>query len=300
MGSILLGLVPALGWGFQGIVMQKVGGNTANKQMGMVLSTLVLGIVIAVVHPISWSGDLIAAAAINGIPWSIGQILQIKSFEYLGVSRAMPLSTGMQLVFATLVGAFAFHEWTQGWQFICGFSALALIILGVSFNAYQENGSASDAGTNIKAGLVITLISSACFVAYATAARFFSVDSMDLMFPQAVFMFASTFVISCFITKREAAGGIADVQEGVLGKKSWANMSAGVLFAIANFTVMLSNQINGVAVGWTLSQMNVIVATLGGLFILREKKTKKELALVIAGMVLIAVGGVLIGITKTA
>ena len=35
MGSILFGLIPALGWGFQGIVMQKVGGNTANKQMGM-------------------------------------------------------------------------------------------------------------------------------------------------------------------------------------------------------------------------------------------------------------------------
>ncbi len=76
-------------------------------------------------------------------------------------------------------------------------------------------------------------------------------------------------------------------------------MATGVLFAIANITVMFSNQMNGVAVGWTLSQMNVIFSTLGGLFILHEKKTPKEMRFVIAGMVLIAIGGILIGITKT-
>lgn len=37
-----------------------------------------------------------------------------------------------------------------------------------------------------------------------------------------------------------------------------------------------------------------------GLFILKEKKTKKEMAFVIAGMILIALGGILIGITKNA
>lgn len=97
MWPILLALVPAFGWGFQGIVMQKVGGTTANKQMGMVLTTLLFGIVVLIFHPINWSWTLIAAAAINGIPWSIAQILQIKSFDYLGVARAMPLSTGEYL-----------------------------------------------------------------------------------------------------------------------------------------------------------------------------------------------------------
>lgn len=55
MWPILLALVPAFGWGFQGIVMQKVGGTTANKQMGMVLTTLLFGIVVLIFHPINWS-----------------------------------------------------------------------------------------------------------------------------------------------------------------------------------------------------------------------------------------------------
>ena len=138
MWPILLALVPAFGWGFQGIVMQKVGGTTANKQMGMVLTTLLFGIVVLIFHPINWSWPLIAAAAINGIPWSIAQILQIKSFDYLGVARAMPLSTGMQLVFTTLLGALFFHEWTHGWQFGFGICARVVIIVGVACTAFQE------------------------------------------------------------------------------------------------------------------------------------------------------------------
>ena len=75
MESILIGLIPALGWGFQGIVMQKIGGTTANKQMGMVLTALVMSVVVAALVPITWTSALIAAAAVNGIPWAIAQIL---------------------------------------------------------------------------------------------------------------------------------------------------------------------------------------------------------------------------------
>ena len=150
MWPILLALVPAFGWGFQGIVMQKVGGTTANKQMGMVLTTLLFGIVVLIFHPINWSWTLIAAAAINGIPWSIAQILQIKSFDYLGVARAMPLSTGMQLVFTTLLGALFFHEWTHGWQFGFGICALVVIIVGVACTAFQEK-SEDKGPSNLKA-----------------------------------------------------------------------------------------------------------------------------------------------------
>lgn len=61
---------------------------------------------------------------------------------------------------------------------------------------------------------------------------------------------------------------------------------------------LFSNPVNGVAVGWTLANMNLIFATLGGLFILHEKKTPKELGFIVAGMALIAAGGIAIGMTR--
>ena len=299
MENILIGLIPALGWGFQGIIMQKIGGTSANKQMGMVLTALVMAIIVAIIDPVQWSGALIAAAAVNGIPWAIAQILQIKSFEYLGVSRTMPITSGEQLVFTACIGTFCFGEWSSALDLALGFGGIAIIIAGTVFTAYTEKGddAAVDKGDFVK-GLVITTISSALYVAYATAARFFSVDSFQILLPQALFMLAATILIAIWMSKKDAKDGPWGREEGVFGIKSWQNMLTGVLWSIANIAVLFSNQVNGVAVGWTLANMNLIFATLGGLFILHEKKTPKELKSVIVGMVLIAVGGVLIGITK--
>lgn len=299
MESILIGLVPALGWGFQGIVMQKIGGTTANKQMGMVLTALVMSIVVALVDPITWTPALVAAAAVNGIPWAIAQILQIKSFDYLGVSRTMPLTSGEQLVFTALIGTICFGEWSSPFQLALGFGGIAVIIVGTVLTAYTEAGEeASESRGDFVKGIVITTISSALYVAYATAARFFSVDSFQILLPQALFMLAATIVIAVFVSRTDSKDGVLGREEGVFGLKSWQNMLTGVLWSIANIAVLFSNQVNGVAVGWTLANMNLIFATLGGLFILHEKKTPKELRFVIAGMVLIALGGVAIGITK--
>jgi glucose uptake protein len=298
MGSILIGLIPALGWGFQGIVMQKIGGTTANKQMGMVLTALVMSIFVALVDPIVWSPALIAAAAVNGIPWAIAQILQIKSFDYLGVSRAMPLTAGMQLILTSIIGAFYFGEWPQAWQMGVGFAGIALIIVGTVLTTYTEAGQETTSKEYIRKGVIITAISSVLYVAYATAARFFNVDSFQILLPQALFMLAATVVIAIFVSKRDSVDGVFGRTEGVFGLKSWQNMLTGVLWSVANIAVLFSNQVNGVAVGWTLANMNLIFATLGGLFILHEKKTPKELRFVIAGMVLIAAGGIAIGATK--
>jgi glucose uptake protein len=298
MGSILIGLIPALGWGFQGIVMQKIGGTTANKQMGMVLTALVMSIFVALVDPIVWSPALIAAAAVNGIPWAIAQILQIKSFDYLGVSRAMPLTAGMQLILTSIIGAFYFGEWPQAWQMGVGFAGIALIIVGTVLTTYTEAGQETTSKEYIRKGVIITAISSVLYVAYATAARFFNVDSFQILLPQALFMLAATVVIAIFVSKRDSVDGVFGRTEGVFGLKSWQNMLTGILWSVANIAVLFSNQVNGVAVGWTLANMNLIFATLGGLFILHEKKTPKELKFVIAGMILIAAGGIAIGATK--
>ena len=128
-------------------------------------------------------------------------------------------------------------------------------------------GSSASASARSKRGLLITLISSLLYTSYAAAGKFFSVSSWDMLFPQAVFMVLGTTIISFCMSGKDAM----DPEIGVFGKKSWMNMSTGALFA-----------------------------TLGGLFILKEKKTKKEMAFVIAGMILIALGGILIGITKNA
>lgn len=282
----LIALIPALGWGFQSIVMQKIGGKFTNKVMGMVLTTFVFSIVIAFFkHPAAITPNLIIGSVLCGIFWSIGQLLQVKSFDLVGVSAAMPISTGEQLFGTTLIGALYFHEWKTGWQFTLGIIALVLIIFGIYMTTYSD-GKAQK-GSNIKLGLIILTISSLGFIGYAVIPRIFNLNGWDVLVPQALSMLITTSVIVGF-----------QKDSDMFGVKTWQNMLTGVFFAIANVAILFSNAMNGVAVGFTLSQLNVIVATLGGLLILHEHKSHKELIYTLSGLLLVVVGAVMIGITK--
>ncbi|GAA2237190.1 GRP family sugar transporter [Rarobacter faecitabidus] len=301
MSDILIGLIPAFGWGMQGVVMQKLGGRTPNKQMGMVLTALVVAIAVFFIRPPatgSWTATLIIAACLNGAPWAVGQILQIRAFELMGVSRAMPISTGMQLLGATLVGVVFFHEWRHGWQFGLGVPALLLLIFGVWLTTYSEKSDGAVAGGGaavLRQGFSILLLSSLGYVLYATSSLIFSVDPFDLLFPQSVVMVVTTLIISLVMSDKNQR---RDSSVGIFGKKTWLNMVTGILFAAGNLAALLSIQRNGAAVGWTLAQMNVIISTVGGLVFLRERKSRKELFFVLGGLAFVAVGGILIGVTK--
>ncbi|MET1176209.1 GRP family sugar transporter, partial [Paenibacillus amylolyticus] len=54
----------------------------------------------------------------------------------------------------------------------------------------------------------------------------------------------------------------------------------------------------GVATSFSLSQMGIVISTLGGIILLGEKKTKRQLIGIAIGIILIVAAGVLLGIAK--
>jgi len=76
-------------------------------------------------------------------------------------------------------------------------------------------------------------------------------------------------------------------------------MASGLLWGIGNICMLLTVQNLGLAIGFSLSQMGIIISTLGGIFLLGERKTKKEMYYVIIGCLLIIVGGVVLGYMKS-
>lgn len=92
--DILIALVPAFGLGFQVISMQLIGGKYTNKVMGMALTTLLVGIVVFFIRPPHITPGLLIGSALCGIGFSVGIILQIKSFDLVGVTMTMPISVG--------------------------------------------------------------------------------------------------------------------------------------------------------------------------------------------------------------
>lgn len=287
MSSLLLGLVPALGWGMQAIVMQIVGGKFTNKVMGMVTGNLIFATIIFIFRqPASLTPSLIIGAVLCSVFWGIGQILQVCSFDLLGVSMAMPINTAEQLIGTILFGVFYFHEWHTTRQYLFGIVAILLIIVGVIVISIRGKGSGSVSPQDFLHGIVVVSVSSAGLIGYAVIPRIFGLNGWDMLLPQAIVMWL---VIS---------GIVSRVRDNHMWRvKSWQNIITGFCFGIANLTMLLSNELNGVSIGYTLSQMNVVVSTIGGIVILHEHAGERHCKL-ITGLLLIIGGAIFIGLTK--
>ena len=64
---------------------------------------------------------VIGVGVVSGLFWALGQANQLKSIDLMGVSRTMPISTGLQLVATTLFGVIVFHEWSRQYRSSLGF-----------------------------------------------------------------------------------------------------------------------------------------------------------------------------------
>lgn len=287
MENIFLGLVPAIAWGIQPLFLSKIGGKATNQQMGLALGTFVFSLGIFIFkRPGVWTSNLIIGGFLCGLVWAFAQFNQIRVFSMVGVSRVMPISTAFQLIGNALVGVIYFGEWDNKNKIILGIAAIACIIVGIVGSSFSENQEVGGK-EQMKKGIIILFFSALAFVGYSAIPRVAGINGWDALLPQTIGMVIGSFIF-CSLEK----------DNDLFKKKTLSNLPVGFIFGIANLTIMLSNEYNGVVVGFTLSQLNVIVATLGGLFILKEKKTTKELKYILGGLILVAAGGILIGLTK--
>lgn len=289
MKNILFGLIPALMWGIQPIIMTKLSGKSEEKVVGMGLGIFLVALFISIFkRPNNLSSTLILISFVDGLALSYGLINQIRGFSLVGISKGTPISTGTQLIGATLVGVLYFKEWSSAKQYILGIIAIILIIIGVSMTTFEEKKEENIKKSNLKKGIITLILSSVGFVLYTVILKVANINIWDALIPQGLGVLVGSYLLS----KR-------NYKEKLFTINSIKHIITGAIFAIANITLMISNEINGLSVGFTLTQMNVVIATIGGLVILKEKKTKKELIYVLLGLLLVVIGGVFIGITKS-
>lgn len=282
--NILVALIPALMWGLMPLVVSKIGGGPRQQILGTTMGAFVFAVGMFLFTDPHYTTTILIASFVSGAFWSLGQMNQFRAFTQVGVSKTMPLSTGMQLVGTSLFGVFAFHEWGTTTKLVLGFSALAVIIIGIFLTSYQQHKE--DGDQNLKAGILTLLVSTVGYVGYVVVTRWFNIDGWDAILPQAVGMVIAALLFSIKSEDRRFT------------KQTWLNMFPGIMWATGNLALLFSNKLVGVATGFSLSQMGVVLSTIGGILFLGEKKTKKELVAVSIGVLLVIVGGVMIGFAK--
>ncbi len=287
--NLLIGLMPMIGWGLFPILTGKFGGKPVNQILGATYGTLIFAVIVALVRQTPMlGGKQFLYTFLSGACWSLGQILVFYAFSEMGVSRTMPISTGFQLVGASLWSVFVLGEWAKGSAKVIGFSAIILIIFGVWLTTFSEKKlPKADGGMNAVKGVILVAFAEVGYLGYSAFPQAFkSMDGFEAFLPQALGM-AVVATIFAFATKQNRAS------KPFKTKSSYTNIISGLFFAFAALTYLISARpsVNGLATGFILSQMNVIIATLGGIYILHERKTKKEMVFILSGLVLVVIAG---------
>lgn len=282
--GIIWALITAVCWGSIVLVSEKLGGDFHSQTFGMTLGALLFSVVAFFIVQPDLNMAVFAIGIVSGIFWVIGQRNQFASVDYLGVSKIVPLSTGMQLFGTTLFGVIVFHEWKTTTEIIIGLIAICAIIAGALLTSRRsEQGDQKDK-QNFKKGITFLLISTVGYVTYVVIIRWFEVNGWQAILPQAVGMFLGALVLS--------------LKHKPFNRYSVRNILTGLIWSTGNLTLLLSLPLIGIATSFSLSQTGIIISTLGGIFILGEKRSRKEIIWVISGCVLIIIGGVMLGFTK--
>lgn len=314
----LVALIPAFLYGFMGIVMMKLGGDSRQQTMGVAGGALTLAVILALFLGLDTDPTKVLVAFVAGICVGLATFFQLRGFHKIGVSGVMPITTGGQLLGISLLGVFLFGEWLGSAALPVGLLGLALVTTGALLTSWTEpaaknedveavpyvpvaieDGPTSRTTTAITAdqrlsGIVDTLISTAFYIAFPIIIRWWDVDPLRSFLPQATGLLLAGF-IATFPLFTPALGP----KDTRWSKYSLYAFIPGIMWATGVVIMQFSQVKVGVAVGFSFSQLSIIIATFGGILILGETRTKREMRMVIIGVALLVIGALTLGYAKT-
>ncbi|KPD34134.1 sugar transporter [Pediococcus acidilactici] len=271
-----------LAWGVLPVVVSKLGGEPVNQIFGTALGTLIVGLVVEVVLRPTINRISFIWAMLAGVFWIVGQLGQYTSYANIGVSKTMPISTGLQLVGTALVGVVIFGEWPTLMDKVIGSLGILILILGsvmTSTHDHQDDGKANNQQRTITMLILTTL----GFVIFNAIPKALSASGVAIFLPESIGM---SLAVLLFLTLKR------NFKQVVKEKSSWRNLMGGFIFSIASLAYILSVNDNGVNTAFVVSQLSVVISTIGGLLVLKEYKSHRELLFTVAGLILVITGAI--------
>ncbi len=165
-------------------------------------------------------------------------------------------------------------------------SASASAPASASASAPASASASAPASASVRTGMVIMAISTLFLIAFPTLTRLWSIDPMTSLSPEAI-----GFVVVGVIATSPRRG----MPDTRWSRPTVGALLPGVLWGTGLIVLQYSINVLGVAVGFALSQLTVVVATFGGIWILQEKKTRKEMRVTMLGMLFLVGGAMLLG-----
>lgn len=280
-----------------------MGGNLRQQFAGQSLGSLLAGLILFPFLPATYNYFGVFIAFLSGVILASAIAFQLDGYKQIGVSGVMPITTGLQIICISLAGVVFFHEWANHKALAIGLAALLLLVIGSALTAWRERtNEATISRMQLRRGLLMTLLCTVGFVVYPLLVRWFNVDGFAVFLPQMVGLALTATLLNLRAPRRLQSGVLSPeyaVDNGVCyNLRTIKILLPGFTWGVGVMLMMYSNATVGVATGFTLSQLGVIISTFGGIFWLGESRTAKEFRAVCIGVFLLVIGAVIVGVAK--
>lgn len=280
MLAVGAGLVPAVIWGIMPVILHYIKGSAFEQLLGTTLGTLIMATLLFMWQRPVIDATTLVLAALSGLAWSVGQVGQYWSYQQLGVSKAFPISTGLQIVGNSLIGGLGLHEWATGAAIGKGVIGVAIIIIGILVGNLILKSTTQAAKSQLKAYIVL-ILTTIGYWGYSFFPKLIVHENpVAAMLPQALGM-----VIMALILIK-----LLRTQPRLNGYRIKLNTLGGLLFGVAAMAYLVSVTLNGMVNAFLLSQLNMVIATLLGVYLLKEPRQVSWWRLY-TGLALIIIGG---------
>nr|WP_244968367.1 GRP family sugar transporter [Weissella paramesenteroides] len=284
-------MLAIIGWSAYPTLVSKFGGNSIQGIFGATWGTLIVATLLLLIRGLSIpTGADFWLSVASGASWAFANVLTIAAFglkdsagNILGSSKAMPISTAFQISANVLWGVIMLGNWPSGTAKVLGFLAVIVILIGAYLTTYQETKTEGNNALLIKA-VGILLIAQIGYSLYGILPQYTSngVDGMHMFLPQAIGMAAFGLLLGFFDLLKNHHNIFVD-------NITYKQLISGFFFAIAALGYLVSAQpeMLGLATGFVLSQVSIVGATVSGIIVMKQVKTKKEWLVIGVGLVLI-------------
>ncbi|KRN99249.1 sugar transport family protein [Companilactobacillus kimchiensis] len=263
------------------LITGKIGGSPANQMFGIGAGATIVGLVSYLITQPSVSTLAFWFSVLCGALWTIGQIGQFISFKRIGVSGTVPLSTVFQLVGNSIIGMLIFGDWAGTQSKVIGIVALLIVIAGALLTSITDSVAGEKMEIKDAIFLLCTTVGFWIYSSFPSMPIVKSESSTGVFLPEMLGILLGAVIYALFTDPK-----------AFKQKEHYQNIIAGISWGIAAFAYIFSAKANGSTSAFIWTQLNVIISTFGGIFVLHEYKSGREMRFTVMGILLIIVGSV--------
>lgn len=275
--GILLSMVSAIAWGLNSVLLRWMQSEPAWQTLGSSVGNLMIS---ALVFP--WCGiwgiapTSVAVSFMSGVTWAVGMYLHVSSIPLVGISRAVPICGGFQVVFNSLFGWLVMGELPDSpLGRVSTIAGVVLIVVSMLFVAGPKG--ALNTEERCRRGLLLPVMAAIVFSLYIAPVRYLRIPGEIAALPQAVGMVTGSVGLTWLRNRSGVSLPLRKFPFRVI-------CLPGLIWGIGNVLLLLALPRIGISVSFALTRLSVVISSCFGVFYFREAETEQSLSVLLAGL----------------